>query len=84
MKHSEDLFPHSDLDSESYLISSTPVSIFKIAQSLSLLLCSSLPLALRGIFKGEKKTFPINNVPVGGKKIIYSLFLYFSLSLAVR
>lgn len=80
MKHREDLFPHSNSHSESYLISVTLLSVLEIA----LTLCSSLPLSFCSAFKEKTPKFLINNVPGEKKRIIPSFFLsFFVLSLAV-
>lgn len=75
MKHREDLFPHSNFCSESYLISFAPASIFKMYLSLFLfrltvLSCSVTPC------KERPQTFLINNVPAG-KHYLFYLFLVF-------
>lgn len=75
MKHREDLFPHSNSHSESYLISVTLLSVLEIA----LTLCSSLPLSFCSAFKEKTQKFLINNVPGEKKRIILSFFLSFFL-----
>lgn len=54
MKHREDLFPHSNSYSESYLISVTLLSVLKIA----LTLCLSLPLSFCSAFKEKTQSIP--------------------------
>lgn len=71
MKHREDLFPHSAINSESYLISFTLVSTFKIA--LSLLATATF---LLWCLKGKTQTLLINTLPVATKKNVFIFFFF--------